>query len=175
MYRALFLVIVFSLVPLRECAQPWSFSLRHEVLDRVHQYQDQSKRLKLCTTFLRQRVAEIKDLSKNKKRPNRPEELRARFEEFTRLTYLTQDSLNSCDEMHVDIRKPVKDLISVSEDWQSILNQAEPDPGYDSSRKIAVEAAKSMREKLKELQKSQNEYFGDQRVKSGRDAINPDN
>jgi prefoldin subunit 5 len=99
--------------------------------------------------------------------------LRAKIEEFTRLADELQDNLDTYDQQHADIRKALKELVPQSEKWQPVLNQPGPDPGYDFVRKTAVEAAKSVSDQTKELQKDQEKYFAEHKDQAGKNGTGP--
>jgi len=142
--------------------------------DQIAELRDQPvPRIKLYQKFIEQRISAIKDLGPNPKAADRKAELRARFEEFTRLSDELQDNLDTFDAAHADIRKALKDLVPASAKWPEILKQAAPDPEYDFSRKTALDAAQSTSEQAKELLESQTKYFAEHKDEAGKNGTGP--
>ncbi|HZD50838.1 MAG TPA: hypothetical protein VE178_18985 [Silvibacterium sp.] len=142
--------------------------------DQVAELRDQPvPRIKLYQKFIEQRIAAIKDLGPNPKAADRKAELRARFEEFTRLCDELQDNLDTFDDAHADIRKALKDLVPASEKWPEVLKTAAPDPTYDFSRKTALDAAESTSDEAKKLYDSQQKYFAQHKDEAGKNGTGP--
>jgi len=142
--------------------------------DQIAEVRDQPvARIKLYQKFIEQRISAIKDLGTNPKAEDRKAELRARFEEFTRLSDELQDNLDTFDEAHADIRKALKDLVPASAKWPEILKQAAPDAEYDFSRKTALDAAQSTSDQAKELLASQTKYFAEHKDEAGKNGTGP--
>ena len=142
--------------------------------DQIAELRDEPvPRIKLYQKFIEQRISAIKDLGTNPKAEDRKAQLRARFEEFTRLSDELQDNLDTFDAAHADIRKALKDLVPASAKWPEILKQAAPDPAYDFSRKTALEAAQSTSDQAKELLDSQTKYFAEHKDEAGKNGTGP--
>jgi len=156
------------------CAQAKKDPLNEDEVDQVREFGDRpNERLKLFAKFIEQRITAIRELSTDKKVPNRSAELRAKMEEFTRLADELQDNLDTYDQQHADIRKTLKDLTPESDKWLPTLNLLIPDPGYEFARKTAVEAAKSVNDQLKDLQKDQEKYFAEHKDQAGKNGTGP--
>ena len=130
-------------------------------------------RIKLYQKFIEQRIAAIKELGTNPKAEDRKAELRARFEEFTRLSDELQDNLDTFDDAHADIRKALKELVPASAKWPDILKQAAADPTYDFSRKTALDAAESTSDVAKKLLDSQVKYFAEHKDEANKNGTGP--
>jgi hypothetical protein len=142
--------------------------------DQIAELRDQPvPRIKLYQKFIEQRISAIKDLGPNPKAEDRKAELRARLEEFTRLADELQDNLDTFDAAHADIRKALKDLVPASAKWPEILKQAAPDPAYDFSRKMALDAAESTSDDAKTLLDSQTKYFAEHKDEAGKNGTGP--
>ncbi len=142
--------------------------------DQIADVRDQPvARIKLYQKFIEQRIAAIKDIGANPKAEDRKAQLRARFEEFTRLSDELQDNLDTFDEAHADIRKALKDLVPATAKWPEILKQASPDPAYDFSRKTALDAAESTADQVKELLASQTKYFAEHKDEANKNGTGP--
>src|SRR5271166_52434 len=142
--------------------------------DQIAEVRDQPvSRIKLYQKFIEQRIAAIKELGANPKAEDRKAELRARFEEFTRLSDELQDNLDTFDDAHADIRKALKELVPASAKWPDILKQATDDPAYDFSRKTALDAAESTSDEAKKLLESQTKYFAEHKDEAGKNGTGP--
>lgn len=173
--RLLLISAVFLLAQtLRAWPQAQKDPLNDEEIDQVREYGDRpNDRLKLYAKFIQQRIDAIKELTTDKKTPNRPAQLHVKIEEFTRLADELQDNLDTYDQEHADIRKALKDIVTQSDRWLPILQIPPPDPEYDFARKTAVEAARSLNDQLKELQKDQTQYFAEHKDQAGKNGTGP--
>lgn len=142
--------------------------------DQIAEVRDQPViRIKLYQKFIEQRIAAIKELGANPKAEDRKAELRARFEEFTRLSDELQDNLDTFDDAHADLRKALKELVPASAKWPDILKQATADPSYDFSRKTALDAAESTSDEAKKLLDSQLKYFAEHKDEANKNGTGP--
>lgn len=142
--------------------------------DQIAEVRDQPvARIKLYQKFIEQRINTIKDLGANPKAEDRKAQLRAQYEEFTRLSDELQDNLDTFDEAHADIRKALKDLVPAAEKWPDILKVAAPDPAYDFSRKTALDAAESASDQAKKLYDAQLKYFAQHKDEAGKNGTGP--
>ena len=142
--------------------------------DEVAEVRDQPvARIKLYQKYIQQRIDAIKDLGSSPKAEDRKAELRARYEEFTRLSDELQDNLDTFDEAHADIRKALKELVPATQKWPDILKAAAADPTYDFSRKTALDAAESTSDQAKKLYDEQLKYFAEHKDEAGKNGTGP--
>jgi len=142
--------------------------------DQIAELRDQPvQRIKLYQKFIQQRVDAIKDLGANPKAADLKAQLRARYEEFTRLSDELQDNLDTFDDAHADIRKALKDLVPATDKWPEILKAAAPDPTYDFSRKTALDAAESTIDQAKKIYDEQLKYFAEHKDQAGKNGTGP--
>jgi hypothetical protein len=142
--------------------------------DQIAETRDQPVvRVKLYQKFIEQRIAAIKDIGPSPKAADRKAELRARLEEFTRLSDELQDNLDTFDDAHADIRKALKDLAPASAKWPDILKAATDDPAYDFARKTALDAAESTSDEAKKLLESQTKYFAEHKDEANKNGTGP--
>lgn len=177
MRRMPFVLCALLLIPI-SLSHAWSQTrkdpLNDDEVDQVREFGDRpNDRIKLFVKFIEQRITSIRELSTQKTAENRSAQLRAKIEEFTRLADELQDNLDTYDQRHADIRKALKDLVPASEKWEPALNQPEPDPNYEFARKTALEAAKSISEQAKDLQKDQVKYFAEHKDEAGKNGTGP--
>jgi len=171
----LFLSAILLLSPLTlTWAQSQKDPLNEEEIDQVRELGDRpNERIKLLAKFVEQRITAIKQLSTDKRSVNRPAELRAKIEEFTRLVDELQDNLDTYDSQHADVRKALKELVPESDKWEPVLLQPASDPNYEFARKTAVEAAQSIRDQAKTLQQDQEKYFAEHKDQAGKNGTGP--
>jgi hypothetical protein len=142
--------------------------------DQIAELRDQPvARIKLYQKFIQQRIDAIKDLGANPKAEDRKAQLRARYEEFTRLSDELQDNLDTFDEAHADLRKALKELVPATEKWPDILKAAAPDSTYDFSRKTALDAAESTSDQAKKLYEEQQKYFAEHKNEANKNGTGP--
>lgn len=180
--RRSFLVICTVLLlaggAFRCLAQVQNDPLNEDQVDKVRDAADRpNDRIKLYMKFIDQRMSAIKDLTSNSKETNidnRPEQIRDKIEEFTRLVDELQDNLDNYNSEHADIRKSLKDLVAASAKWPDALNKAASDPGYDFARKTALNAAESVSDQSKKMQNEQEKYFAAHKDRRGKNGTGPD-
>jgi phage host-nuclease inhibitor protein Gam len=143
-------------------------------VDQVRELGDNPlERLKLFLKFVNERAAAIKELTPNSTENNRPAELRARFEEFTRLADELSDNVDTYDSDHADIRKALRAIVDSSAKWPAILKAPAPDRTYDFSRKTALDAAESASEQAGKLLASEETYFAAHKDEVGKNGKAP--
>ncbi len=172
----LFLSVVMFLSPIAQqaWAQTQKDPLNDEEIDQVRELGDQpNQRIKLFAKFIEQRITAIKQLSTDKNAQNRAAQLRAKIEEFTRLVDELQDNLDTYDAQHADVRKALKDLVPQSDKWELTIREPPPDPNYEFARKTAIEAAQSISDQAKTLQKDQEKYFAEHKDQAGKNGTGP--
>ena len=130
-------------------------------------------RLKLFLKFVNERAAAIKELTPDSKENNRPAELRARYEEFTRLADELSDNVETYDSDHADIRKALRMIVDSSGKWPAILKAPPPDGTYDFARKTALDAAQSSSEQAQKLLASEETYFAAHKDEAGKNGKAP--
>jgi len=172
----LFLSAVFflSCTVQQSWAQAQKDPLNEDEIDQVRELGDQpNQRIKLFVKFIEQRITAIKQLSTDKSIENRPALLRAKIEEFTRLVDELQDNLDTYDGQHADVRKALKELVPQTDKWEPTLHQPPSDPNYEFARKTAIEAAQSISDQAKTLQKDQEKYFAEHKDQAGKNGTGP--
>lgn len=148
--------------------------LSEQESDQIAEVRDQPvARIKLYQKYIQQRIDAIKDLGANPKAADLKAQLRARYEEFTRLSDELQDNLDTFDQAHADIRKALKDLVPATEKWPDILKAASPDSAYDFSRRTALDAAESTSDTAKKLYDEQLKYFAEHKDQAGKNGTGP--
>ena len=136
------------LLLLASCALPGSRAakgqkqpdpLSNAQVEQVRELGDRPvERVKLYLKFVNERIAEIKELTPNSTENSRPAEMRARLEEFTRLTDELAENVDTYDGDHADIRKALRPVVESSQKWTPVLKAPVPDHTYDFSRETAL-------------------------------------
>ncbi len=130
-------------------------------------------RIKLFQKFIQQRIDAIKAIGPNPQADDLKADLRAKYEEFTRLSDELQDNLDTFDDAHADIRKGLKDLVPAAAKWPDVLKKAAPDREYDFSRETALDSAQSTSDEAKQLYDSQEKYFKQHKNESNTNGSGP--
>lgn len=155
-------------------AQRYQDPLTDQEADQVANLRDQpNARLKLYQKFVQQRIDAIKALGPNPSGDDRKADLRAKYEEFTRICDELQDNLDTFDEAHADIRKSLKELVPATTKWIAVLNQAAPDRAYDFSRKTALDCAQSTSNDAKKTYEEQKKFFAEHKDERGKNGTGP--
>ena len=107
---SLMLSIATTLCSSRFCAaQKGHDPLSSAQVDQVRDLGDRPvDRLKLYLKFVNERAAAIKELTPNSTENSRPAELRARYEEFTRLADELSENIDTYDGDRADVRKALR-------------------------------------------------------------------
>ncbi len=167
-------VLLLSPLALQSRAQSQKDTLNQDEIDQVREYGDRpNERIKLFAKFIEQRITAIKQLSTDRNVQYRSPLLRAKIEEFTRLVDELQDNLDTYDSEHADVRKALKDLVPQSDKWEPVLREPPSDPNYEFARKTAIEAAQSVSDQTKTLQKDQEKYFAEHKDQAGKNGTGP--
>ncbi|HYK34472.1 hypothetical protein [Alloacidobacterium sp.] len=167
-------VVLFALSAQHASAQSHKDPLNENEIDQVRELGDRpNDRIKLFAKFIEQRVTDIKQLATDKNADNRQYQLRARIEEFTSLVDELQDNLDTYDAQHADVRKALKDLVPATDRWQPVLNLPPASSEYDFARKTAIDAAQSIADQAKTLQKVQEKYFAEHKDQAGKNGTGP--
>jgi len=169
------LLLAAPFYPLMLHAQREQDPLTSQESDQIAELRDQpNERIKLYQKFIQQRIDAIKQLGPNPAGADLKAELRAKYEEFTRLSDELQDNLDTFDDAHADIRRGLKDLVPAAAKWPEVLNQAAPDREYDFSRKTALDSAQSTSDDAQQIYESQKKYFAEHKDERGKNGTGPD-
>jgi hypothetical protein len=169
----LFLISPFLVTPLH-AAQREKDVLTDAESDQIADLRDQpNERIKLYQKFIEERIGAIKALGRSPSGEDLKAQLRAKYEEFTRISDELQDNLDTFDEAHADIRKSLKELCPIAAKWADILNQATPDRTYDFSRKTALDSAQSTSDDAQKIYESQKKYFAEHKDEANKNGTGP--
>lgn len=127
------------------------------------------ERVKLYTKFLNERADKIKALTNRPKSGPRVLKLDDDLQDFTALLDEMNDNLDQYGDRHSDIRKALKPLSEDSSRWQTILRALPGEPGFDLSRKEAIEAGEDLNDHIKRLLSEQEAYFSTHKDEKGQE------
>jgi hypothetical protein len=148
--------------------------LSEDESDQIAEVRDQPVvRVKLYQKFIEQRMTVIKQLGAHPRTEQEKIELRAKFEEVTRLSDELQDNLDTFDDAHADIRKALKELVPATVKWPDVLKQASNDSAYDFSRKTALDAVESANDEAKKMLDSEQKYFTEHKDEANKNGTGP--
>ena len=131
------------------------------------------ERLKLFLKFVNQRAAAIHELTPNSTENSRPAELRARYEEFTRLADELAENVDTYHADHADLRKALRLIAGDSAKWPEVLKAPVSNETYDFSRKTALDAAEAVRQQAQELLANEETYFAAHKDEAGKNGKAP--
>jgi len=117
------------------------------------------QRVALYTQFLEERSRKIKDLTGRPKSGARVLKMDDTLQDFTALMDEMASNLDQYSDRHSDIRKALKSLTEATPRWMSILRAVPGEPGFDLSRKEAIESGDELSEQVKRLLSEQDAYF----------------
>ena len=143
-------------------------------VDQIRELGDRPvDRLKLYLKFVNERIVAIKELTPNSSENDRPAELRARYEEFTRLVDELSDNMDTYDGDHADIRKALRVIVDSSSKWAPVLQAPPANRTYDFVRTTAVDAAQSNSEEAQKMLAAEESYFAAHKDQAGKNGKAP--
>ncbi|MGB8260247.1 MAG: hypothetical protein WCE75_07840 [Terracidiphilus sp.] len=132
-----------------------------------------NERLSLYTKFLDEHADTLKQLTGRVRSPARAKRLNEELEDFTALMDELGSNLDQYADRKADIRKALKGLTEATGRWQSVLNGLPGEPGFDLSRKEAIESLDDLADQAKRLLTEQTEYFKQHKDEAGQDRAEP--
>lgn len=118
-----------------------------------------TERVRLYTNFLNERADKIKSIANHPKSGQRVLKLDDALQDFTALMDEMASNLDEYTDRHSDIRKALKPLTEATPRWLSILRGLPGEPGFELSRKDAIESGEELADQAKRLLSEQNTYF----------------
>ena len=158
----------------RGFAQKQKDPLSSGQVDQIRELGDHPvDRLKLYLKFVNERVDAIREMTPSATENSRPAELRARFEEFTRLVDELSDNMDTYDGDHADIRKALRMIAESDVKWPAILKGPVADRTYDFVRTTALDAANSNIEQTQKMLAAEETYFAAHKDEAGKNGKAP--
>jgi len=134
---------------------------------------DPNARVALYTKFLTEHADVIKGLTNRSKSDARARRLDQELQDLTALMDELGTNLDLYTDRHADIRKSLKPLTEATPRWQGILRTLAGEPGFDLSRKEAIESCEELADQATRLVKEQTEYFKQHPDEAGQDRAEP--
>ena len=134
---------------------------------------DPNARVVLYTQFLNEHADAIKAMTNRAKSDARSSRLNGALEDLTTLMDELGDNLDVFSDRKADIRKSLQALADAAPRWQGILRALAGEPGFDLSRKEAIEAGEELSDQAKRLLQEQVDYFKQHPDEIGQDRGEP--
>jgi len=134
---------------------------------------DPDARVALYTQFLNEHADAIKSLTNRARTDARVSRLNDALLDFTALMDELGDNLDMYSDRKADIRKSLKALTEATSRWQNILRAWAGEPGFDLSRKEAIESGEELSDQAKRLLQEQTDYFKLHPDEKGQDRVEP--
>jgi hypothetical protein len=130
-------------------------------------------RVKVYSRILNEHADTIKGLTNRGKSSSRAQRLDQELQDFTALMDELGENLDVYSDRHADIRKSLKPLNEDAPRWLGILRALAGEPGFDLSRKEAIESGEDLADQAKRLLSEQTEYFNLHKDEQGQDRAEP--
>lgn len=134
---------------------------------------DPDARIKLYTQFVGEHVDTIKGLTPRIHSGARAKRMDDELQDLTALMDELGSNLDQYGERKADMRKSLKMLTDESKRWLDVLNALPTEPGFDLSRKEAIDSEKDLADQAAQMLKEQTEYFDLHKDERGQDRAEP--
>jgi hypothetical protein len=164
------LALAIPLLAQKEQRQP----LTEAQIDQIREagiYPDD--RIKLYTKFLDERADTIKGLTPRGHSSARTKRVDNELQDLTALMDELGSNLDQYGERKADMRKSLKPLTESTQRWLEVLNALPTEPGFDLSRKEAIDSGKDLADQANQLLKEQTDYFNVHKDEKGQDRAEP--
>lgn len=134
---------------------------------------DPSLRISLYTKYLNEHAEVIKSLTNRAKSLARSKHLDDELLDFTALLDELGDNLDQYADRKADLRPALKPLNEAAPRWLGILRALAGEPGFDLSRKEAIESGEDLADQAKRILSEQTEYFNLHKDEKGQERVEP--
>ena len=134
---------------------------------------DPDERINLYTKFTDEHAATIKSLTPRGKSPSRARRLDDELQDLTALMDELGTNLDEYSERKSDMRKALKILSEAAPRWLGILRTLAGEPGFELSRKEAIEAGEDLADESRRLLTEQTDYFNQHKEERGQERSEP--
>ncbi len=132
-----------------------------------------NERVAFFQKMMEQRISEIEKINAAKRINDRGGQLHDLMDQFASLADELDDNFDDYQQRHWDVRKALRKLIDASAKWQAPFNQPPPDPAYDVTRKLALEAATDIHDSAQKLLDDQTAWFAAHPPSKNKDESAP--
>jgi len=130
-------------------------------------------RISLYTKFIGEHAETIKGLTSRGKSASRARRLDDELLDLTALMDELGTNLDTYSERKADLRKSLKALSEAAPHWLGILRTLAGEPGFELSRKEAIEAGEDLADQSKRLLMEQTDYFNAHKEEKGQERAEP--
>lgn len=130
-------------------------------------------RISLYTKFIGEHAETIKGLTSRGKSPARAHRLDDELLDLTALMDELGSNLDEYSERKADLRKSLKILSDTAPHWLGILRTLAGEPGFELSRKEAIESSEDLADEAKRLLTEQTDYFNAHKEDKGQERAEP--
>ncbi len=130
-------------------------------------------RIGLYTKYVGEHIDTIKGLTKRARSGARVRRLDDELQNLASLTDELGSNLDQYSERKADIRKSLKKLNQEAGNWLDVLRALPPEPGFELSRKEAIESGQDLAEQTSQLLREQTDYFKLHKDQRGQDRAEP--
>lgn len=134
-------------------------------------YPDQ--RVSLYTKYINEHAETIKGLTTRAKSGNRAQRLDGELLDLTALMDELGTNLDVYSDRKADIRKALKNLSETAPRWVGIVRTLAGEPGFELSRKEAIESGEELADQAKRLLTEQTDYFNQHKDQAGQERAEP--
>jgi len=134
---------------------------------------DPNERVKLYTKFLDEHVEAIKGLTGRIHSGSRSKRLDDELQDITALVDELGSNLDQYGERKADLRAALKPLSEATGHWLEVLRALPSEPGFDLSRKEAIDSGKDLADQSTQMLKEQTDYFNLHKDERGQDRAEP--
>jgi hypothetical protein len=131
------------------------------------------ERISLYTKFINEHADTIKGLTSRGKSGARVQRLDGELQDLTTLMDELGGNLDVYSERKADIRKALKGLNESAPRWLGILRTLAGEPGFELSRKEAIESGQDLADEAKRLLDEQTDYFNQHKDERGQERAEP--
>jgi hypothetical protein len=166
----LFLCLSSALLAQKQARQPLTEPQIEEIREAGI---DPAGRVKLYTKFVGEHVETIKSLTNRAHSATRSRRLDDELQDLTALMDELGANLDQYGQRKADMRVALKPLSQDAPHWLEVLQALPTEPGFDLSRKEALESGKDLADQSAQLLKEQVEYFNVHKDERGQDRAEP--
>ena len=134
---------------------------------------DPNERVKLYTKFLDEHVDAIKGLTNRAHSGSRTKRLDEELEDLTALIDELGSNLDQYGERKADLRAALKPLSEATGHWLEALRALPTEPGFELSRKEAIDGSKDLSDQATQMLKEQTDYFNLHKDERGQERAEP--
>ncbi len=134
---------------------------------------DPPERVKLYTKFVDEHVETIKGLAKRAHSAARARRLDDELQDVTALMDELGSNLDVYSERKADIRRTLKPLTEATQRWMATLRALVAEPGFELSRKEAIESGQDLTDQAASLLTEQTAYFKVHKDERNQDREEP--